>query len=1038
MSVKRFKFVSPGVFLNEIDNSQLPRPPAAVGPTVIGRLEKGPGLIPLTVDSMTQFVEVFGNPMPGGQGGDVWRDGNRTAPTYAAYAAQAFLQNSGPVNVVRLLGVEDPAAATAGAAGWKLDQSLDASDPGSASKSAIYGLYLFSTGGVDARSSMSGHNVAGHAASSTTLTGTLAAVWYMNKGGIILSGAAPALTKVQGIRERAGGSGKRAGTSAITASHALVRATQPAKMEFAAFFYDGTQTAKRVVFNFDRDSDKYIRKVFNTNPTLINAETTRTDALKNYFLGETFDRYVKDVHGQQNSTNKLNFHGALSADDSLCGAILPLHATDNSLNRDLENQNSCTGWFISQDLDTDGAAYEPANMQKLFRLHGINDGGWNTNYLKVSISDIKAPTDVNPYGSFTVLVRRIGDNDARPIVLERFSQCTLNPNSRNYIGRKIGDQYREWDTVDQRYRIYGNFPNQSSFFRVEIQTDVDAGATDPALLPFGFIGPPRYKTGTVASVGLKATTTSGGTGFNLAPTCNASDVLATFSRTSTWKAFPGHTSADLLAGLPANATASLVYPTLPLRISSSAEGLSENKRAYFGVSTYRTPSNTRFDPSFTDVTRRMGKAFMGAGVKDADGTNTEVSFHFSLDDLVLNHRSSGSLSDPVGKVDQGGIAPRDVGAAFYIQGSRKRNLSYTAKRDASNTGNGYKDLIRSGYTKFTAPVYGGFDGLDITEKEAFRNSKMSGKSEITSYEIASLKRAIDSVADPEVIEMNTLVAPGVTEPRVTNHMISVCEDRADALAIIDIENGGYVPNTENNKSFQKRISDASVDAAVNTLEARGLNSSYACCFFPWVKIADTINDAQVWVPPSVTALGTFGSTEARSELWFAPAGFTRGGLSDGAGGLPVLQVSQRLSSKDRDELYEANVNPIAQFPAEGIVVFGQKTLQVTQSALDRINVRRLMIFVKKEVSRKAATLLFDQNVQATWDRFRGSVEPFLDSVKSRFGLTEFRVVLDETTTTPDLIDRNIMYAKIFLKPARAIEFIAIDFVITNTGASFED
>ena len=194
----------------------------------------------------------------------------------------------------------------------------------------------------------------------------------------------------------------------------------------------------------------------------------------------------------------------------------------------------------------------------------------------------------------------------------------------------------------------------------------------------------------------------------------------------------------------------------------------------------------------------------------------------------------------------------------------------------------------------------------------------------------------------------------------------------------------------------------------------------------------------MWVPPSVTALGTFGSTEARSELWFAPAGFTRGGLSEGAGGLPVLAVSQRVSSRERDELYEANINPIAQFPAEGIVVFGQKTLQATPSALDRINVRRLMIYVKKEISRRAATLLFDQNVQATWDRFRGSVEPFLDSVKSRFGLTEFKVVLDETTTTPDLIDRNILYAKIFLKPARAIEFIAIDFVITNSGASFED
>jgi phage tail sheath protein FI len=173
-------------------------------------------------------------------------------------------------------------------------------------------------------------------------------------------------------------------------------------------------------------------------------------------------------------------------------------------------------------------------------------------------------------------------------------------------------------------------------------------------------------------------------------------------------------------------------------------------------------------------------------------------------------------------------------------------------------------------------------------------------------------------------------------------------------------------------------------------------------------------------------------------LWFAPAGFTRGGLSEGAGGLPVLAVSQRLSSKERDRLYETNINPIAQFPAEGIVVFGQKTLQITPSALDRINVRRLMIFVKKQVSRIAARLLFDQNVQATWDRFLGQVEPFLDRVKSRLGLSEYRVILDETTTTPDLIDRNIMYAKIFLKPARAIEFIAIDFVITNSGASFED
>jgi len=409
---------------------------------------------------------------------------------------------------------------------------------------------------------------------------------------------------------------------------------------------------------------------------------------------------------------------------------------------------------------------------------------------------------------------------------------------------------------------------------------------------------------------------------------------------------------------------------------------------------------------------------------------SEVSFRFTLDDLIAVHKT-GSVKIKLGTA-QGDLSATDIGTAVYADGARRAGVSHTAGQS------GYTELVKSGFAKFTMPVFGGFDGLDVTEKEPFRNSKMSGGDETTSYEIASLKRAIDSVSDPEEIEMNALVIPGVTNSRVTNQAIRVCEERADALAIIDIENGGYIPSTENTSDFKTNIQNSKVTTAVTTLENRGLDSSYACCFYPWVKIVDQISDSQVWVPPSVAALGTFGSTERESELWFAPAGFTRGGLSDGAAGLPVVAVSQRVSSKERDSLYEANINPIAQFPAEGIVVFGQKTLQVTPSALDRINVRRLMIYVKKEISRIAARLLFDQNVQSTWDRFRGQVEPFLDSVKSRFGLSDFKVILDETTTTPDLIDRNIMYAKIFLKPARAIEFIAIDFVITNTGASFED
>jgi phage tail sheath protein FI len=161
------------------------------------------------------------------------------------------------------------------------------------------------------------------------------------------------------------------------------------------------------------------------------------------------------------------------------------------------------------------------------------------------------------------------------------------------------------------------------------------------------------------------------------------------------------------------------------------------------------------------------------------------------------------------------------------------------------------------------------------------------------------------------------------------------------------------------------------------------------------------------------------------------------GSLGGSRGPKVLQARQRLDSKERDLLYEVNINPIATFPAEGVVIFGQKTLQAGQSALDRINVRRLVLYLKSEVSKISRNLLFDQNVQSTWNRFKGQVNPLLSSVsKSRFGLSDYKLILDDTTTTADLIDRNIMYAKIYIKPARAIEYIVVDFVITRTGADF--
>jgi len=278
--------------------------------------------------------------------------------------------------------------------------------------------------------------------------------------------------------------------------------------------------------------------------------------------------------------------------------------------------------------------------------------------------------------------------------------------------------------------------------------------------------------------------------------------------------------------------------------------------------------------------------------------------------------------------------------------------------------------------------------------------------------------------------------PGIFKAAATNKMINVAESRKDVLAIIDLE-GDYRPRAEINDTAINRL--GSVTNVLSNIKARNLNSSYACAFYPAVQVSDNLNGGQlVWIPASIAALGALGKSQAQSELWFAPAGFNRGGLGSlgGPRGPSVIQARQRLDSKERDLLYERNINPIATFPAEGVVIFGQKTLQADASALDRINVRRLVLFLKAEVSRISRNLLFDQNLESTWNRFRGQVEPIMSSVKSRYGLSDYKVILDSTTTTADLIDRNIMYAKIFIKPARAIEYIVVDFVITRTGADF--
>lgn len=946
MPASSYRFVSPGVFIKEIDQSQLTAVSAQTGPTIIGRFQKGPTMRPVYINSVSQLSEVFGEPVAGAVATDVWRNGNDIGPTYAAYAAQAWLRNTPALNVIRLVGKHHttPTNDVKSKAGWDLGSSTYGTTDVSA---GAYGLFLIPS-----------------ASSETTLvTGTLAAVFYATQASVYLSGAL-------------------AGTSTqVTGTNALVKSVG-AYGEFTLVVNDGTSSYK-TNFNLNKDSDKYIRRTLNTNPILTNSDVISVSSVEKYWLGESYERSVDEIF----STNGFS---TWSTTSNVYGFIAPLKSNTQPISLDKyrsQSRSAKTGWVIAQDLSTDTSSFSPAAQQKLFRIAALDSGEFEQKNYKISISEISPPaTDFDDYGTFRIEVRSVGDTDNRVEVLEQYS-VNLNPASDNYIARVIGDSYVEWSDTDKVLKQYGTYTNRSSRIRVEMDSELDSGLLDPTYLPFGFYGPPRFKRFQISSSVNGVPTTS----LPVSPvSCSAARA---------------YDSSKFIAS-SASITASIVFPSIPLRVNAYDGGLTNVTDAYFGISVGERVATTTFDNTYYDLTRAV-TSDIGSNYDWHDQAYGEPSFIFTLDDV------SGSDG-----VNDGHI---------YVSGSRTSGTSITAVEG------GYRTILEDGYNKFTMPLYNGFDGFDVTEIEPLRNSFMDANStERNNYVYYTYERAINTVSDPETLVTDIISIPGLTNTSLTTKLINVCENRADALAIVDLPNV-YIPEGEEYKANKANRYVGTAKTVANDLKARSLNSSYGATYYPWVQI-----NGNLWVPPSVVALGAISYGQSTQELWFAPAGFTRGGLANGRAGLAVTNVSQQLTSKDRDTLYESNINPIARFPAEGIVIFGQKTLQVTPSALDRINVRRMLIFVKREISKIAATLLFDQNVDATWARFTGQVNPFLSSIKSRLGLTDYRVILDNTTTTPDLIDRNVLYAKVFLKPARAIEFIAIDFTITDSGASFVD
>ncbi len=635
------------------------------------------------------------------------------------------------------------------------------------------------------------------------------------------------------------------------------------------------------------------------------------------FIGKIFGDTAYGTLPVYNYTMFTNLASASLAEDPATFVVIQTGSLSTpAWNFENEYSNASTPYITSQKVG--------GFTQRLFRFHTLSDGNTSNIEVKVGIANIKPAGTIagSLYGQFDVIVRYVDqdefsntpfsyqDDDIRPSVVETFT-CNLDPNSPLFIGRVIGDMNM---TISDEGVISttGDYPNKSSYIRVEIEEAVSNGALSIDLVPFGF---------------------------------------------------------------------EALYSPIPLGFAqpAAAEFVTEqtiagtyNKRVFFG-----------FDFSFA--------------------TNDNENYLNALpiaDYLTVGSNTAFLLSD----YNQSAAAAFPSATSPY---TGPINLTSNTSIDSR---------------KFMVPFQGGFDGFKPNLQKrtgvSITNTNTQGfdisSNSTTGY--TAYKKAIDAISNPDEIDLNLLVLPGVIHSlhsSITTYAKDLCESRGDCFYVMDLT--GYSDN---------------VNTAVSAVE--GFDSNYAGTYYPWVKIVDTNKNKPVWVPPSVVLPGVIAFNDRVAAEWYAPAGLNRGGLTE------VIDVKIRLNQENRDTLYESRINPIASFPSQGVCVWGQKTLQGRPSALDRINVRRLLIAAKKYIASATRYLVFEQNTAATRNRFLNIVNPYLESIQQRQGLYAFRVIMDETNNTPDIIDRNIMYGQLYLQPTKTAEFIKLDFNIQPTGAQFPD
>ena len=1039
-------FKSPGVRAFEIDRSgPTPTSVSGVPAGVIGTSNEGPAFVPVTVPNFSEFESRFG----------VVSD----ATQFGAIAAQEWLRSANSLTFVRVLGAgnglqRSAANGTVTNAGFVTGEELplpngnlganDQANTGPLGRTYFLGCYMsesagstvFSDAGIALQEKRAGSSALGAA---SILRGVLLA-----PSGVVLrlscSNGAAVDNQVLGTERAGRGRGLVKGFVTGTVNYI---GSSP-KFSMLLVGHRGLNKPAFLTASFDPADADYFGKTFNKDPLAIQehghllythydiqpsqAVVTGTGILP---MGPTMLNGVPSIGGVEQRSNQ--YSGSSDAVFLLTGTNgrnVGAAAAPNMENFQERFRTARSPFVVSQKFG--------GKAKNLFRLHLRSDGvlkgknsdsvGSNTRY-KFSIEGIQKSSnaDTNKFGTFDLLVRDFYDTDTNPTVLEAYRGLNIDPSSPNYIGRRIGDQrvYYDFDNAigSQKLVNEGSYPNVSPRIRVEIDSDVEDEEIDAGALPMGFRGLDHLNTSGSQALVHPGNDFAGGNSGG--PTSNVLNTNLALKR--------------------------VVQPPVPFRENLKITAAKPDARLYWGVQFTQKTSATLpnessvVDPTILNLTKFFPDFAEGTSLNLLTGSNPdevdENGFVLGCDRFNNNVFSLENIRVLTGS----NKFPRTDDSALVLSWSYVRPGGISANEDVATRALKVDDLTDPAtirLAKFTFPMQQGFDGFNIFNKDtaAMNNAAIVGemadsnRGTTSGATTAAYRKAVDIMGEKADVDIQLLAVPGIRHSAVSDRAISTVENRFDALYIMDIEERDTL-----NSVVTGSKQTVNVQNTVDNFRERGLDSSFAAAYFPDViapvelktfdpstKVTTSFVDT-FQLPPSVSVLGAFSLNDSIGYPWLAPAGFKRGVLN-------ATEVTVSLNSDDLDDLYTVDINPIRSFAnTAGPIVFGQKTLQVAASALDRVNVRRLLIDVRRTVKQIAQTLIFEPNREATLQRFTAAVTPRLKRVQQLQGIERFKVVIDTTTTTQADIENNTVRGKIFLQPARTAEFISLDFVVTNTG-----